>query len=72
MLILRTLIKTETEIIKRAQKKLTCIVNSGVTLDGNRRVLKLSEEYKKFIFPSLGFHPVNSSKSDQSVVEAGY
>ncbi|MDO8869796.1 MAG: TatD family hydrolase [Methanobacteriaceae archaeon] len=62
--------KDRTEIIKRAQKKLTCIVNSGVTLDGNRRVLELSEEYKKFVFPSLGFHPVNSSKSDQSVVEA--
>ncbi|PKL68847.1 MAG: DNase [Methanobacteriales archaeon HGW-Methanobacteriales-1] len=62
--------KDRAEIIKRAQKKLTCIVNCGVTLDGNRRVLELSEEYKKFVFPSLGFHPVNSSKSDQSAVEA--
>ncbi len=61
--------KNREEILKRAQKKLTCIVNSGVTLDGNRKVLKLSEEYKKFVFPSLGFHPVNSSKSDQSAVE---
>jgi TatD DNase family protein len=61
--------KNRDEIIKRAQKKLTCIVNSGVTLGGNRRVLKLSEDYKKFIYPSLGFHPVNSSKADQSVVE---
>ncbi|MDO9045501.1 MAG: TatD family hydrolase [Methanobacteriaceae archaeon] len=62
--------KDRAEIIKRAQKNLTCIVNSGVTLEGNRRVLELSEEYKKFVFPSLGFHPVNSSKSDQYAVEA--
>lgn len=61
--------KNRDEVIKRAQNKLNCIINSGVTLGGNRRTLKLSEEYNNFIFPAFGFHPVNSSKSDQSVVE---
>ncbi|MDP1552619.1 MAG: TatD family hydrolase [Methanobacteriaceae archaeon] len=61
--------KNRDEVIKRAKHKLTCIINSGATLGGNRRVLKLSKEHEKFIYPSLGFHPVDSARSDQSVIE---
>jgi TatD DNase family protein len=61
--------KNREEVLKRAQEKLTAIVNSGATLGGNRRTLKLAEEYKNFIYPTLGFHPSNSDKSDASVIK---
>ncbi|NYB52165.1 MAG: TatD family hydrolase [Methanobacteriaceae archaeon] len=61
--------KNRQEVLQRAQEKLTAIVNSGATLGGNRRTLKLAEEYKNFLFPTLGFHPSNSAKSDQTVIK---
>ncbi len=61
--------KNRQEVIGRAQEKLTAIVNSGATLGGNRRTLKLAEEYENFLYPTLGFHPSNASKSDASVIK---
>lgn len=53
----------------RAKENLTAIVNSGATLGGNRRTLKLADEYKDFLYPTLGFHPSNAHKSDASVIK---
>lgn len=61
--------KNRQEIIQRAQKNLTAIVNSGASLGGNRRTMKLATEYKDFIYPTLGFHPSNAFKSDESVIK---
>jgi len=61
--------KNRLEIMEHAQEKLTAIVNSGATLGGNRRTLKLAEEYENFLYPTLGFHPSNASKSDASVIK---
>jgi TatD DNase family protein len=61
--------KNRQEIMEHAREKLTAIVNSGATLGGNRRTLKLAEEYGKFLYPTLGFHPSNASKSDASVIK---
>jgi TatD DNase family protein len=55
--------------MKNAQDNLKAIVNSGASLGGNRRTLKLAEEYKNFLYPTLGFHPLNASKSDSSVIK---
>lgn len=55
--------------MKNAQDNLTAIVNSGASLGGNRRTLKLAGEYKNFLYPTLGFHPSNASKSDESVIK---
>lgn len=57
------------EVIGRAKKKLTAIINSGASLGGNRRSLKLAEEYSKFLYPSLGFHPANAVKADQNAID---
>jgi TatD DNase family protein len=61
--------KDRNEVLKRAKKNLSALINSGATLSGNRNALKLSKDYKGFIYPTLGFHPVNSSKAELSVLE---
>lgn len=61
--------KNRQEVMKRAQEKLTAIVNSGATLGGNRRTLKLAEEYKDFVYSTLGFHPSNAYKADEIVIK---
>ena len=64
--------KNREEVIERAKKKLNAIINSGATLGGNRRTLKLVEEYKGFLYGTLGFHPVDASKADYSVIEEAF
>jgi len=61
--------KNREEVMQRAKKKLKAIINSGATLGGNRRTLKLIDEYKGFLSGTLGFHPVNASKADYNIIE---
>jgi TatD DNase family protein len=57
------------EVMERAQKKLSAIINSGASLGGNRRTLKLTEAYSGFLFATLGFHPSNAVKADWVIIE---
>lgn len=57
------------EVMERAQKKLSAIINSGASLGGNRRTLKLVNEYPGFLYPSLGFHPKNAEKADSVIIK---
>lgn len=57
------------EVMERAQEKLRAIINSGASLGGNRRTLKLKDEYPGFLYPSLGFHPKNAAKADLEIIE---
>ena len=60
--------KDREETIKRSKEKLTAVINSGTSLKGNKRVLKLSKEYSNFLYPTFGFHPVRSSQiSDENL-----
>ena len=69
MWILKNIIRIENEVIERAKAKLSAIINSGASLGGNRRTLKLQEEYKGFLYSTLGFHPSNASKADSSIIK---
>ena len=61
--------KNREEVLKRAQEKLSAIINSGASLGGNRRTLKLQEEYPEFLYPTLGFHPHNAVKADKNIIK---
>ncbi len=61
--------KNREDVIERAKAKLSAIINSGASLGGNRRTLKLQEDYKGFLYPTLGFHPSKASKADASIIK---
>ena len=61
--------KNRNEVMGRAKDKLKAIINSGASLGGNRRTLKLQEEYNGFLHSTLGFHPSKASKADQSIIK---
>ncbi|MGF7118954.1 TatD family hydrolase [Methanobacterium oryzae] len=64
--------KNREEVMDRAKKKLNSVINSGATLGGNRRTLKLVKEYKGFLYGTLGFHPESASKADSSIIEQSF
>jgi TatD DNase family protein len=61
--------RTRDQVMHRAQKKVKAIINSGASLGGNRRTLKLAQDYPGFLFPALGFHPHYAHKTEKSVIE---
>ena len=54
------------KVIKRAREKLDAIIVSGIGLESNHDVIKLSDKHASFIYPSLGFHPVSSQNCSDS------
>lgn len=60
------------ELIKRAQDKLNAVINSGYSVESNNKVLELSKEYKDFIYPTFGFHPVSSQNSPEEEISAAH
>lgn len=61
--------KNREEVMGRAQMKLEAIINSGASLGGNRRTLKFMDDYPDFLYPTLGFHPVNAVKADYNIID---
>lgn len=61
--------KTRDEVMERAQNKLKAIINSGASLGGNRRTLKMAQDYPNFLYPALGFHPHYAPKADRTIIE---
>lgn len=61
--------KNRGEVMQRARGKLRAIINSGASLGGNRRTLKLQEEYPGFLYATLGFHPYNAGKADSTIID---
>jgi TatD DNase family protein len=60
------------EVIKRAKDKLDSVIVSGFSNDSNMKVLKLSKDYKGFIYPTFGFHPVSSQNSTEEEIETAH
>ena len=59
------------EVIQRAKDKLDHVIVSGYSNASNIAVLKLSKDYKGFIYPTFGFHPVSSQNAtDEEIAEA--
>lgn len=53
------------DVIKRAQEKLDHVIVSGYSNDSNMDVLQLSKDFKDFIYPTFGFHPVSSQNASE-------
>ena len=51
------------EVINRAKNCLDAVIVSGIGYESNKGVLELSQNYKNFIYPSFGYHPVSSQNS---------
>jgi len=61
--------KDRDEVIERSKKKLTAIINSGTSYEGNKAVLKLSKKHNGFVYPTSGFHPISSGKASNEDIE---
>lgn len=60
------------EVIRRAKDKLDHIIVSGYSNASNIDVLKLSKDYKGFIYPTFGFHPVSSQNASAEDIEIAH
>ncbi len=64
--------KDRGEVIKRAEDKLDAVIVSGIGYESNKGVLDLCEEYKNFIYPSFGFHPVSSQNCSEEELKLSH
>ncbi|MBQ6813812.1 MAG: TatD family hydrolase [Methanobrevibacter sp.] len=64
--------KDRNDVIERAKGKLNAVINSGYSIESNQKVLELSQEYKDFVYPTFGFHPVSSQKSTEEEINAAH
>ncbi len=53
------------EVISRAKDKLDAVIVSGIGYESNKGVMNLCDEYKNFIYPSFGYHPVSSQNCSE-------
>jgi len=60
------------ELIKRSKEKLNAVINSGYSVESNQKVLELSQEYKDFVYPTFGFHPVSSQNSTEEEIKEAH
>lgn len=60
------------DVIKRAKDKLDHVIVSGYSNDSNMEVLQLSKDYKGFIYPTFGFHPVSSQNATEEDIKTAH
>ncbi|WP_407380424.1 TatD family hydrolase [Methanobrevibacter sp.] len=58
------------QVIKRAQEKLDAVIVSGIGYESNQGVLDLCSQYKDFIYPSFGYHPVSSQNCTEEELKS--
>lgn len=61
--------KDRDEVIKRAKNKIDAFINSGTSLEDNKKALKLANDNKDFIYPTFGYHPVSSQKYSEDYLK---
>lgn len=60
------------DVIRRAEDRLDNVIVSGYSNDSNMKVLQLSKDYKDFIYPTFGFHPVSSQNATEEDIETAH
>ncbi|VUT23829.1 MAG: putative DNAse [Candidatus Methanolliviera sp. GoM_asphalt] len=56
-------------VIEEAKEELKAVIISGVDPEDSKKTLKLSEDYPKFIYTTLGLHPVNVDRMKEKEIE---
>ena len=60
------------EVISRAKDKLDAVIVSGIGYESNKGVMNLCDEYKNFIYPSFGYHPVSSQNCSEEELKLSH
>ena len=64
--------KDRDEVISRAKDKLDAVIVSGIGYESNKGVMNLCYEYKNFIYPSFGYHPVSSQNCSEEELKLSH
>ena len=64
--------KDRDEVISRAKDKLDAVIVSGIGYESNKGVMNLCDEYKNFIYPSFGYHPVSSQNCSEEELKLSH
>lgn len=64
--------KDRDDVISRAKDKLDAVIVSGIGYESNKGVLDLCNEYKNFIYPSFGYHPVSSQNCSEEELKLAH
>jgi len=57
------------KIIAKCREELSGVIASSARYDEGLKVLSLAEKHPGFIFPSIGFHPVEGGKNPENIME---
>ena len=60
------------KVISRAKDKLDAVIVSGIGYESNKGVMNLCDEYKNFIYPSFGYHPVSSQNCSEEELKLSH
>lgn len=57
------------QVIAKCKKEIAGVVASSARYDEGLKVLSLAEKHPNFIFPSIGFHPVEGGNDPERIME---
>lgn len=57
------------KILDRCKRELSAVIVSSARYDEGLRVMDMAGKHPGFLFPTLGFHPVEGGKNPESIIE---
>lgn len=61
--------ETRDKIIADCRKDFKYVVDCGASIEGNKRSLRLKDEYDGFIKSTIGYHPVYAGQDDEKTAD---
>lgn len=63
--------KDRNEVIEKAHKNDTWVINVGTQLDTSKKAVEMAEQYKEGVFAIVGLHPIHTDASFHGAEELG-